>query len=277
MSEKALSVKDLSVTFGSGKNQFKAVKNISYDVNHGEILGIVGESGSGKSVSSLAIMGLLGKTAKIEAEHIHVDGLDFKSMSAKERRKYLGKTISIVFQDALNSLDPTYTIGEQLIEALELHNPGQSTAQYKQQAIELLNQVGIKEPESRLKAYPHQLSGGMLQRVMIAIAISSHPKILIADEPTTALDVIIQEQIVQLLLDIQKKNNMTLVFISHNLALISEISDRIIVMRNGEIVETGTVKDIFLHPTQQYTVNLINSLPQFAKNLQPIAIADSDA
>lgn len=272
MSEFALKVKNLTVSFGKGKRQVTVVKNLTYDVKAGEVLGIVGESGSGKSVSSLAIMGLLDKNAAIQADEIEVAGIDFKKLTPKELRQHLGKTISIVFQDALNSLDPSYTIGQQLIEVLELNNPGKSYQDYQLQAIELLNQVGIKQPESRMKSYPHELSGGMLQRIMIAIAISSNPKILIADEPTTALDVIIQDQIVKLLLDIQAKNNMTLIFISHNLGLVSEIASNVIVMRQGEIVERGSVKEIFQNPQQDYTINLINSLPQFTKNLQPIDI-----
>lgn len=263
-------VRNLCVKFGKKKNQTTAVNKISYQVHQGEILGIVGESGSGKSVSSLAIMGLLPKTANVSADAILVDGVDFQSLSAREHRKHLGKTISIVFQDALNSLDPCYTIGEQMIEVLELHFPEKSRKEHRERAIELLTQVGITNPEARLAAYPHEMSGGMLQRVMIAIAISSNPKILIADEPTTALDVVIQKQIVDLLLKIQKENNMTMIFISHNLALISEIADRVIVMRAGQIVEQGSVNQIFTQPSQEYTIALINSLPQFAQNLRPI-------
>ncbi|MFC6277206.1 ABC transporter ATP-binding protein [Psittacicella hinzii] len=270
MNKIALAVKNLKVTFGKKKEP--TLKGISYEVEQGQILGVVGESGSGKSISSLAILDLLDKTAKVEAEQIQVDGIDFLALSRKEKRAHLGKTISIIFQDALNALDPTFTIGEQMIETLELHDPGKSNKEYRARAIELLVQVGITEPESRLTAYPHQLSGGQLQRIMIAMVISSNPKVLIADEPTTALDVIIQNQIVELLLEIQHKTKMTLIFISHNLALISEIADKIIVMRRGEIVETGSVADIFLNPQEDYTLALINSLPQFARNLQPIRI-----
>ncbi|WP_222985412.1 ABC transporter ATP-binding protein [Psittacicella gerlachiana] len=271
MTKNALVVENLKVTFGK-KGSTPTLKNISFTASQGKILGVVGESGSGKSVTSLAILDLLGKTATIEADKIEVNDIDFLKLTTKQKRPYLGKTISYVFQDALNALDPTYTIGQQIIETLVVHEPGKSNKEYQQMAVELLNKVGILDPESRLSAYPHQLSGGQLQRIMIGIAISSNPKILIADEPTTALDVIIQKQIVDLLLQIQKENNMTMIFISHNLALISEIADQIIVMRKGEIVEQGSVDDIFLSPKRDYTRALISSLPQFAKNLQPIAV-----
>lgn len=269
MSNNALTVKNLKVTFGKKTNK-PTLKGVSFTAPAGKVLGVVGESGSGKSVTSLAVLDLLGKVAHIEADTIEVDGIDFLNLSVKQKRPYLGKVISYIFQDALNALDPTYTIGQQIIETLQVHEPGKSSKEYHQQAVKLLEEVGIKDPESRLSSYPHQLSGGQLQRIMIGIAISSKPKILIADEPTTALDVIIQKQIVDLLLKIQRDNNMTMIFISHNLALISEIADKIIVMRKGEIVEEGSVDDIFLHPKQDYTRALISSLPQFARNLQPI-------
>lgn len=265
-------VENLSVAFGKKKHRIEVVKNVSYSVEAGKILGIVGESGSGKSVSSLAVMNLLDKNAHVTADKIELAGMNLLDMTSKERHKLLGRNVSMIFQDALNSLDPTYTIGDQMIEALRLYYPSESDEQYRTRALELLEQVGIREAEARLTVYPHQLSGGMLQRIVIAIAISSRPELLICDEPTTALDVIIQNQIVQLLLDIQKKNNMTMIFISHNLALISEIADYIIVMRNGQVVESGTVDDIFLNAKQPYTISLIKSLPQFTKNLQPIEI-----
>lgn len=271
MEKHVLAVKNLQVVFGKKKNP-ATVKGISYAVEQGKILGIVGESGSGKSISSLAILDLLGKNAHISAEQIEIAGEDWLKLSAKEKRKRLGTTISMIFQDALNSLDPTQTIGQQMIETLEVHEPGNSYQVYRNKCVSLLEQVGIIRPEDRLNSYPHQLSGGQLQRIMIAIAISSKPKILIADEPTTALDVIIQKQIVDLLLQIQRNNNMSMIFISHNLALISEIADHIIVMKDGEIVESGSVADVFLHPQQAYTKRLLNSLPQFATNLQPIKI-----
>ncbi|RIY34165.1 hypothetical protein CKF54_01670 [Psittacicella hinzii] len=275
MTNNILSVKNLKVTFGKKTNP-PTLKGISFVAPEGKILGVVGESGSGKSITSLAILDILGKSAHIEAEEIKLDGIDFFNLPKKQKRNYLGKTISYIFQDALNALDPTYTIGKQIIETLQVHHPKKSVREYEEMAVELLEQVGITEPRSRLDYYPHQLSGGQLQRIMIGIAISSKPKILIADEPTTALDVIIQKQIVDLLLKIQKENNMTMIFISHNLALISEISDHIIVMSQGEIVEEGSVSDIFLNPQQEYTRALISSLPQFAKNLEPIKLANKN-
>lgn len=271
MSEVILEVKDLSVTFGK-KNQKPTVKNVSYNLERGKILGIVGESGSGKSVTSLAIMDLLGNDVKVDAKELKLDGMDLLKMSHKERRKLLGTTISIIFQDALNSLDPVYTIGDQMVEVLQLYKPGKSYADYWQEAIELLIKVGITHPETRMKNYPHELSGGMLQRVVIAMAISSNPKVLIADEPTTALDVIIQNQIIDLILELQKANNMSLIFISHNLALVSQIVDHIVVMKDGEVVERGTVQEIFTRPKEKYTLNLIKSLPQFANHLEPIEL-----
>lgn len=269
MSDVILSIKDLSVTFGK-KGTKPAVEKVSYELKRGEVLGVVGESGSGKSVSSLAIMDLLPNTSKVEAKELMLDGKNLLAMSHRERRGLLGNTIAMIFQDALNSLDPVYTIGDQMIEVLRLYEPGKNEQEYFKQAVDLLNQVGIKQPELRMKAYPHELSGGMLQRIGIAMAISAKPKVLIADEPTTALDVLIQNQIIDLLMEIKERHNMSLIFISHNLALVSQIVDRIVVMQSGQVVETGAVKDIFLHPKQPYTINLIKSLPQFARHLSSI-------
>ncbi|TBR43911.1 dipeptide ABC transporter ATP-binding protein [Marinomonas agarivorans] len=254
-----LELNNLSVTFGN----FKAVDNISYKVEEGEVLGIVGESGSGKSVSSLAIMGLIDFPGKVNADALSFDQQDLLAIDDKKRRQLTGADIAMIFQDPMTSLNPCFTVGYQIMEALKTHQGG-SKKQLQQQAIELLTQVGIPAPETRLSAYPHQLSGGMSQRIMIAMAIACNPKLLIADEPTTALDVTIQAQIVDLLIDLQRKKNMGLVLITHDLALVSEVADKVIVMYAGQIVESGTAADVFSHPKHPYTQALLQSLPESA-------------
>ena len=209
-----LEVENLSVHFGDEKQPFRAVDQISYQVKEGEVLGIVGESGSGKSVSSLAIMGLIDYPGKVLAEGLQFNGNDLLHISPKQKRKIVGADIAMIFQDAMTSLNPSYTVGYQIMETLKVHVGGSKTF-LKQRALELLTMVGIPDPESRLNVYPHQLSGGMSQRVMIAMAIACKPKLLIADEPTTALDVTIQAQIIDLLLELQRKENMALILITH--------------------------------------------------------------
>ena len=261
-----LEVNELAVQFGD----FKAVDRISYQVEQGEVVGIVGESGSGKSVSSLAIMGLIDFPGKVTAKALHFDGQDLKTISEKARRKIVGADVAMIFQDPMTSLNPCFTVGYQIMEALKIHQGG-SKKQRRDRAIELLNCVGIPDPENRLNVYPHQLSGGMSQRVMIAIAIACNPKLLIADEPTTALDVTIQGQIIELLLDLQKKDNMALVLITHDLALVAESANKIIVMYAGQIVEIGDANIIFKTPLHPYTQALLNSLPEFTKDKQRLA------
>lgn len=229
-----LQLENLSVTFGN----FRAVDNISYKVEEGEVLGIVGESGSGKSVSSLSIMGLIDYPGKVSADQLTFDGQDLMAMPEKQRRKLTGSDVAMIFQDPMTSLNPCFTVGYQIIEALKTHQGG-SKKELKARALELLKQVGIPAPESRLNNYPHQLSGGMSQRVMIAMAIACNPRLLIADEPTTALDVTIQAQIIDLLIELQRKKQMGLVLITHDLALVSEVAHRVIVMYAGQIVESG--------------------------------------
>lgn len=233
-----LNVDKLSVHFGDESAPFRAVDRISYSVKQGEVVGIVGESGSGKSVSSLAIMGLIDYPGRVMAEKLEFNGQDLQRISEKERRNLVGAEVAMIFQDPMTSLNPCYTVGFQIMEAIKVHQGGNKSTR-RQRAIDLLNQVGIPDPASRLDVYPHQLSGGMSQRVMIAMAIACRPKLLIADEPTTALDVTIQAQIIELLLELQQKENMALVLITHDLALVAEAAHKIIVMYAGQVVETG--------------------------------------
>lgn len=259
-----LTVENLSVSFGDEKAPFKAVDRISYTVNEGEVLGIVGESGSGKSVSSLAIMGLVDFPGRVTAEKLHFNQNDLLALKPKEKQKIIGADIAMIFQDAMTSLNPSYTVGYQIMEALKVHQGGSKAAR-RERAIELLSLVGIPDPKSRLEVYPHQLSGGMSQRVMIAMAIACNPKLLIADEPTTALDVTIQAQIIDLLLELQRKENMALILITHDLALVAESAHRIIVMYAGQVVEEGRAEEIFKSPLHPYTQALLKALPEFAE------------
>ncbi|CBY81218.1 peptide ABC transporter ATP-binding protein [Haemophilus influenzae biotype aegyptius] len=259
-----LDVKELSVHFGDKKTPFKAVDRISYQVAQGEVLGIVGESGSGKSVSSLAIMGLIDHPGRVSAESLQFENTDLLTLESKAKRQLIGADVAMIFQDPMTSLNPAYTVGFQIMEALKTHEGGTKKAR-KDRTLELLKLVGIPDPESRIDVYPHQLSGGMSQRVMIAMAIACRPKLLIADEPTTALDVTIQAQIMELLLELQKKECMSLILITHDLALVAEAAERIIVMYAGQIVEEGTTKDIFREPKHPYTQALLRSLPEFAE------------
>ena len=265
-----LDVKELSVHFGDKKTPFKAVDRISYQVAQGEVLGIVGESGSGKSVSSLAIMGLIDHPGRVSAESLQFENTDLLTLESKAKRQLIGADVAMIFQDPMTSLNPAYTVGFQIMEALKTHEGGTKKAR-KDRTLELLRLVGISDPESRIDVYPHQLSGGMSQRVMIAMAIACRPKLLIADEPTTALDVTIQAQIMELLLELQKKECMSLILITHDLALVAEAADRIIVMYAGQIVEEGTAKDIFREPKHPYTQALLRSLPEFAEGKSRLA------
>lgn len=258
-----LTVNHLSVHFGEEDKPFKAVDRISYQVEQGEVLGIVGESGSGKSVSSLAIMGLIDFPGKVSAEELCFDNHNLLQLDKKQKQKLVGADVAMIFQDPMTSLNPCYTVGFQIMEALKVHQGG-SKKERRERTIELLRMVGIPDPESRLDVYPHQLSGGMSQRVMIAMAIACKPKLLIADEPTTALDVTIQAQIIDLLLELQQKENMALILITHDLALVAEAAHRIIVMYAGQVVEEGLATDIFRQPKHPYTQALLRSLPEFA-------------
>lgn len=259
-----LDVKELSVHFGDEKTPFKAVDRISYQVNQGEVLGIVGESGSGKSVSSLAVMGLIDFPGRVSAKGLSFEGKDLLSLVPKEKQELIGADIAMIFQDPMTSLNPAYTVGFQIMEAIKAHQGG-SKKERSERTLELLRLVGIPDPESRIDVYPHQLSGGMSQRVMIAMAIACKPRLLIADEPTTALDVTIQAQIVDLLLELQQKECMSLILITHDLALVAEAAHRIIVMYAGQVVEEGRAEDIFREPKHPYTQALLRSLPEFAE------------
>ncbi|AEX50071.1 ATP-binding component of an ABC superfamily dipeptide transporter [Rahnella aquatilis CIP 78.65 = ATCC 33071] len=258
-----LTVDKLSVHFGDEGTPFRAVDRISYSVKQGEVVGIVGESGSGKSVSSLALMGLIDFPGKVMAEKLEFGGRSLQGISEKERRQIVGAEVAMIFQDPMTSLNPCYTVGFQIMEAIKVHQGGNKKTR-RQRTIDLLNLVGIPDPASRLDVYPHQLSGGMSQRVMIAMAIACRPKLLIADEPTTALDVTIQAQIIELLLDLQQRENMALMLITHDLALVAEAAQHIIVMYAGQVVESAKATEIFRAPRHPYTQALLRSLPEFA-------------
>ncbi|OOF65695.1 dipeptide ABC transporter ATP-binding protein [Rodentibacter sp. Ppn85] len=259
-----LEVKALSVRFGDRNTPFKAVDRVSYQVEQSEVLGIVGESGSGKSVSSLALMGLVDHPGQVSADSLIFEDKDLLTLSDKAKRSLIGSDMAMIFQDPMTSLNPAYTVGFQIMEALKVHEGGSKKSR-RQRTLELLRLVGIPDPESRIDVYPHQLSGGMSQRVMIAMAIACKPKLLIADEPTTALDVTIQAQIMDLLLDLQKKECMSLILITHDLALVAEAAHRIVVMYAGQVVEEGRAEDIFREPKHPYTQALLRSLPEFAE------------
>jgi dipeptide transport system ATP-binding protein len=256
-----LEIENLSVTFRTAGGEFTAVDRVSLNIEAGEIVSIVGESGSGKSVSMLALMGLLPWTATITADTLRFDGQDLKTISNKQLRQIIGSKMAMIFQEPMTSLNPCFTVGFQLTEALKIHL-GMNRAERKKRAIELLDLVGIPEPQKRLAAFPHQLSGGMNQRVMIAMAISCNPRLLIADEPTTALDVTIQAQILDLLLKLQKEKGMTLVLITHDMGVVAETAERVAVQYAGQQVEKQTVKGLFSNPHHPYTQALLNSLPE---------------
>ena len=261
-----LEIKDLNIYFHTRQGLVQAVKNLSFSLPEGECLGIVGESGSGKSITALSIMDLLPSTASVEVKAFHFKNKKIKMSDIKSIR---GKEIAMIFQDPMTSLNPCYTIGFQIIELLK---KDKKTA--KQKAIKLLEQVGISDPELRLNNYPHQLSGGMLQRIMIAIAIARRPKLLIADEPSTALDVTIQAQILQLLEDLRKETGMSMILISHNMGVIAENTSRVFVMYAGELVESAPTQELISDPGHPYTKKLLHALPEanlgFKKKLSHI-------
>ena len=259
-----LDIENLSVEFKTHNGAFRAVDGVSLQVNKGETLAVVGESGSGKSVSMLAVMGLLPWTATITADRIQFDGRDLLHMSADERRKITGKDIAMIFQEPMSSLNPCFTVGFQLMEAMATHLDLDKFARRKR-AITLLEEVGIPAPETRLSSFPHQLSGGMSQRVMIAMALACNPKLLIADEPTTALDVTIQAQILELLVRLQKDKGMGLVLITHSMGVVAETAQRVSVQYAGQKVEEQPVEGLFAAPRHPYTAALLNALPERAK------------
>ncbi|MCP4790924.1 MAG: ABC transporter ATP-binding protein [Gammaproteobacteria bacterium] len=256
-----LDIRNLTVEFATAHGALRAVDGINLQLDEGEIVAIVGESGSGKSVAMLALMGLLPWTAKVTADCMLFDNQDLLLMSPKKRRKIIGKDISMIFQEPMTSLNPCFTVGYQIAEVLAQHFGG-SHRSHQERTIELLQQVGIPAAETRLKAYPHQLSGGMCQRVMIAMMIACQPKLLIADEPTTALDVTIQAQILDLLVELQKANGMALVLITHDMAVVAETADNVLVQYAGQQVEQRPVKALFNNPRHPYTQALLDALPE---------------
>ena len=259
-----LSIKNLRVTFGTLAAPFPAVDGVDLEVDRGELVGIVGESGSGKSVAMMAVMGLIDAPGRVTADHIIFDGHDLLKLTAAQRRRIVGKDVAMIFQDALSSLNPSYTVGFQLKESLKVHL-GLKGAALEQRAQELLELVEIPDPRARLNAYPHQLSGGMNQRVMIAMAISCNPKLLIADEPTTALDVTIQSQIMELLVRLQREHHMALIMITHDLAVIAETAQKIAVMYAGQVVEESVSDALFAAPRHPYTQALLAAIPEHNK------------
>ncbi len=257
-----LEVRGLTVAFPApGGTSLIAVDDVSFHVDAGEVVGIVGESGSGKSVTALATMGLVDEPGRVRAARLAFDGRDLQTMSARERRTLLGADIAMIFQDPSSSLNPSFTVAFQLMETIALHEGGSRKAR-RARALELLKAVEIADAELRLDAYPHQLSGGMSQRVMLAMAIACNPRLLIADEPTTALDVTVQAQMLALLKKLQEERGMALVLITHDLGVVSEVADRVLVMYAGQVVETAAVPEIFEQPRHPYTEALLAALPE---------------
>ena len=261
MSEKLLEIKDERLSFFTPAGEVKALTGVSFSMEEGEVLGIVGESGSGKSVTAYSIMGLTAYPGKLVGGTVHFNGHEIEKMTEKEFRKIRGNEVSIIFQDPMTSLNPVYTIGNQIVEVILLHTNKTKKEAYER-AKELLELVGINEPTKRLKQYPHELSGGMRQRVMIAIALACEPKLLIADEPTTALDVTIQAQILELMQELRKKLGMSIIMITHDLGVVASMCEKIAVMYAGHILEYGTADEIFYNPSHEYTKGLIKSIPK---------------
>ena len=267
-----LEVNNLRTSFFTDAGEVKAVDGVSFTLDHSKVLGIVGESGSGKSVTAYSIMQILAPTGRIVGGSVKLDGQELVGADEKIMRSVRGNRISIIFQDPMTSLNPTYTVGHQLMEAILLHTK-RNRREAKERALEMLRLVNVNEPEKRLRQYPYELSGGMRQRVMIAMALACEPDILIADEPTTALDVTIQAQILELMQDLQKRLGMAIIMITHDLGVVAQMCDEIVVMYAGSICEQGTADEIFYNPHHEYTKGLIRSIPTAANNgqrLQPI-------
>ena len=267
-----LEVNDLRTSFFTDAGEVKAVNGVSFNLDHGKVLGIVGESGSGKSVTAYSIMQILAGTGKIVGGSIKLDGQELVGAGEKVMKTVRGNKVSIIFQDPMTSLNPTYTIGKQLMEAIMLHT-NRDKKQAKERAIEMLRLVNINEPEKRMKQYPFEFSGGMRQRIMIAMALACEPDILIADEPTTALDVTIQAQILELMRSLQEELGMAIIMITHDLGVVAQMCDEVIVMYAGSICEQGTADEIFYNPKHEYTKGLMRSIPTASNNgekLEPI-------
>jgi dipeptide transport system ATP-binding protein len=259
-----LEIEDLSVEFPTLSGPFKAVDGVDLAVAEGEVVAIVGESGSGKSVLMLAVMGLLPWTARVSAERMTFAGQNLLGLSAADRRRIIGKDMAMIFQEPMTSLNPCFTVGFQLAESIKVHEGG-TRAERRRRALELLDLVGIPAPEQRLRAFPHQLSGGMSQRVMIAMAIACNPRLLIADEPTTALDVTIQAQILDLLLELQRERGMALILITHDMGVVAETAQRVVVQYAGQQAEAQGVDGLFADPQHPYTAALLHALPERAE------------
>ncbi len=268
-----LIIRNLTVTFDTSAGPFKAVDGIDMQIAPREVLAIVGESGSGKSVAMLAVMGLLPPTATVTADEMSFNGQDLLTMPAAEKRHIIGREISMIFQEPMASLNPCFTVGYQLQEVLRQHL-GLSRADAHARAVDLFTAVGIPDPANRLQSYPHQMSGGQCQRVMIAIAIACNPKLLIADEPTTALDVTIQKQILDLLCDLQEKHGMALIMITHDMGVVAETADRVIVQYKGRKMEEADVLSLFQSPQNAYTRALLSALPENATGKRLTTVAD---
>ena len=261
-SEILLDVRELDVSFRTPAGQLRAVNGISYTVREGEVMGLVGESGSGKTVGAYSILGLLKAPAEINGGSVLFKGRDILALSKKEAEMFRGKEISMIFQNPMTSLDPVFTIGNQMVETIRAHDKSVSKADARAASISMLREVSIRDPEQLMRQYPYELSGGMLQRVMIAIALLCKPKLLIADEPTTALDVSIQATIIQILKKLQKQHNMAMLYITHNFGIVAEICDRVSVMCGGYILEQGSTDDIFYSAAHPYTKLLLRMVPR---------------
>jgi len=256
-----LEIEDLSVSFVTARGRLRAVDAVTFAVEPGEVLGVVGESGSGKSVSMLALMGLVAAPGEVSARRMQFGGHDLLAIGPRERRRIAGKDMAMIFQEPMTSLNPCFTVGHQIGEAIEVHF-GKGRRERRHRTVELLELVGIPAPESRIDSYPHQLSGGMNQRVMIAMALAGNPRLLLADEPTTALDVTVQAQILDLLLKIQRERDMALVLITHDMGVIAETASRVMVMYAGQIVEEQSTQSLLATPRHPYTSALLDALPE---------------
>lgn len=270
MSETILKVEDLKTSFMTSSGEVQAVRGVSFEVHKGEILGIVGESGSGKSVTSMSILRLLADTARIKNGKIEFEGTDLTKVSDKQMREIRGQKIAMVFQDPMSSLNPLIPVGKQVAEMIHVHHPEMKRDELQAATLELFREVRIPEAEKRLKSYPHEFSGGMRQRVMIAMALACSPKLIIADEPTTALDVTIQAQILDLLRNLKDQINSSIMFITHDLGVIAEMADYVVVMYAGRIVEQGTAEEIFSHPAHPYTIGLMASKPVVGRQVEKL-------
>ena len=259
--EPILQIENLKTSFMTSNGEVQAVRGVSFSVEKGEIVGLVGESGSGKSVTSMSILKLLADTVRIKEGTILFEGQDLTQCSRAQMRKIRGGKISMIFQDPMSSLNPLIPVGKQVAEMIREHHPEKSRAQIKQEVLSLFEQVRIPEPEKRFKSFPHEFSGGMRQRVMIAMALANRPELLIADEPTTALDVTIQDQILKQLRELKKEYGTSIIFITHDLGVVAELCDRVVVLYGGLVMEEASIFDIFEHPSHPYTLGLLASIP----------------